>query len=93
MRLRVRSRRRDASRRLLFEAIPGGISLLTRGQGRIDVLVNHETSTVPFPSTPWVAKELGDDNFPPPGADFFYEREGGQLVLLRLPGTQRLDAH
>jgi hypothetical protein len=38
-------------------------------------------------STLWVAKQLGDDNFPPPGADFFYQREGGQLVLFRLPGT------
>src|SRR5688572_26026836 len=32
-----------------FEAIPDGISLHTRGQGRVDVFVNHETSKVPFP--------------------------------------------
>ena len=32
-----------------FEAIPDGISLRTRGEGRVDVFVNHETSTVPFP--------------------------------------------
>src|SRR5918994_7825720 len=32
-----------------FEAIPDGISLRTRGQGRVDVYVNHETSKVPFP--------------------------------------------
>jgi hypothetical protein len=32
-----------------FEAIPDGISLRTRGQGRVDVFVNHETSKVPFP--------------------------------------------
>jgi hypothetical protein len=32
-----------------FEAIPDGISLRKRGEGRVDVLVNHETSTVPFP--------------------------------------------
>jgi hypothetical protein len=32
-----------------FEAIPDGISLRTRGQGRADVFVNHETSKVPFP--------------------------------------------
>ena len=33
----------------LFEAIPDGIAFQTRGQGRVDVFVNHETSTVPFP--------------------------------------------
>ena len=32
-----------------FEAIPDGIALRTRGQGRVDVFVNHETSKVPFP--------------------------------------------
>src|SRR5687768_9710065 len=32
-----------------YEAIPDGISLRTRGQGRVDVFVNHETSKVPFP--------------------------------------------
>jgi hypothetical protein len=32
-----------------FEAIPDGISLRTRGRGRVDVFVNHETSKVPFP--------------------------------------------
>jgi hypothetical protein len=32
-----------------FEAIPDGISLRTRGQGRVDLFVNHETSRVPFP--------------------------------------------
>lgn len=32
-----------------FEAIPDGISIDPRGNGRVDVYVNHETSTVPFP--------------------------------------------
>lgn len=32
-----------------FEAIPDGVSLRPRGQGRVDLFVNHETSTVPFP--------------------------------------------
>ena len=35
-----------------FEAIPDGISLDTRGEGRIDAWVNHETSLVPFPWGP-----------------------------------------
>jgi len=32
-----------------FESIPDGIAIRARGQGRLDVYVNHETSTVPFP--------------------------------------------
>ena len=32
-----------------LESIPDGISLRTRGQGRLDVFLNHETSLVPFP--------------------------------------------
>ena len=35
-----------------FESIPDGISLRTRGQGRVDLFVNHETSKVPFPFNP-----------------------------------------
>src|SRR3989304_3552825 len=35
-----------------FESIPDGISLRTRGNGRGDLYVNHETSTVPFPHPP-----------------------------------------
>ena len=32
-----------------FEAIPDGIGMYPRGNGRVDLYVNHETSTVPFP--------------------------------------------
>jgi hypothetical protein len=32
-----------------FEAIPDGISVRTKGEGRVDLYVNHETSKVPFP--------------------------------------------
>jgi hypothetical protein len=32
-----------------YESIPDGISLLPRGDGRVDLYINHETSTVPFP--------------------------------------------
>jgi Bacterial protein of unknown function (DUF839) len=35
-----------------FESIPDGISLRARGQGRLDLYVNHETSRVPFPYNP-----------------------------------------
>ncbi len=33
----------------MFEAIPDGISIAPNGNGTVDVFVNHETSTVPFP--------------------------------------------
>jgi hypothetical protein len=36
----------------LFEAIPDGISVRPRGQGRVDLFINHETSKVPFPYNP-----------------------------------------
>jgi hypothetical protein len=32
-----------------FESIPDGISVRTRGKGRVDLFVNHETGKVPFP--------------------------------------------
>jgi hypothetical protein len=37
--------------------------------------------------TLWVEKAPGDDNFAPPGPDFTDKREGGQLVLIRIPGA------
>jgi hypothetical protein len=37
--------------------------------------------------TLWIEKADGDDNYPPDGPDFTYKREGGQLLLLRIPGT------
>ena len=33
----------------MFESIPDGIALATNGNDTVDVYVNHETSTVPFP--------------------------------------------
>jgi hypothetical protein len=41
----------DTVRDYRFEAIPDGISLDPNGEGTVDVYVNHETSTVPFPYT------------------------------------------
>ena len=35
----------------VFESIPDGIAFTTKGKGRMDVYVNHETSRVPFPFT------------------------------------------
>jgi hypothetical protein len=36
--------------------------------------------------TLWIEKALGEDNFAPVGPDFMYKREGGQLLLIRIPG-------
>ena len=47
---------------LRFESVPDGIALRTRGQGRVDVYVNHETSTVPFPYTPSAPTESNSQN-------------------------------
>jgi hypothetical protein len=41
----------DTVRDYRFEAIPDGISLDPNGAGTVDVYVNHETATVPFPYT------------------------------------------
>jgi hypothetical protein len=45
-----------------FEAIPDGISFRSRGQGRVDLYVNHETSTVPFPYNPTTPTEANSQN-------------------------------
>ncbi|MEA2613642.1 MAG: hypothetical protein QOI52_1601 [Chloroflexota bacterium] len=45
-----------------FESIPDGISLANRGEGRVDVYVNHETSRVPFPYAPAAPTEGTSQN-------------------------------
>ena len=57
-----------------FEAIPDGIALRTRGQGRVDVFVNHETSKVPFPYT--TANPLATN-----GENDFNNSQVSQLIL------------
>ena len=44
-------------------------------------LINVQAHTL------WVDRALGTDSFPPAGADFTFKREGGQLLLLRIPGV------
>jgi hypothetical protein len=36
--------------------------------------------------TLWIERANGEDNFAPSGPDFTYKREGGQLLLIRIPG-------
>ena len=45
-----------------FESIPDGISVRTRGRGRADVYVNHETSKVPFPYNSTAPTEANGEN-------------------------------
>jgi hypothetical protein len=51
-----------------FESIPDGVSIYPRGNGRVDVYVNHETSTVPFPygpgaGGPWNGTEANQNDY------------------------------
>jgi hypothetical protein len=46
-----------------FESIPDGIALHARGNGRLDVYVNHETSTVPFPYNANATPEANQNDF------------------------------
>lgn len=52
----------DQLRNYRFEAIPDGISLFPRGERRVDLFVNHETSTVPFPYLPAATAEAHSQN-------------------------------
>jgi hypothetical protein len=45
-----------------YEAIPDGISLRTRGKGRVDLYVNHETGKVPFPFVTAAPTEANSEN-------------------------------
>jgi hypothetical protein len=56
-----------------FEALPDGISFDPRGQGVVDLFVNHETSTVPFPYTPGAGPAANQNDF-----------DNAQLSRLRL---------
>ena len=65
-----------------FEAIPDGISVRTRGQGRADVFVNHETSKVPFPyvtATPTAANGENDFDNAQVSHLIFNQKSGGVL--------------
>jgi hypothetical protein len=44
----------DLANGFQFEAIPDGISVRPRANGRAEIFVNHETSKVPFPYNPSV---------------------------------------
>jgi hypothetical protein len=44
-------------------------------------LINVQAHTL------WVAKSPGADNVAPAGPDFTDKREGGQLLLVKLPGA------
>jgi hypothetical protein len=57
-----------------------GIVDASKAFGAGTFLINIQAHTL------WIEKAPGEDNFAPPGPDFTYKREGGQLLLLRIPG-------
>lgn len=57
-----------------------GIVDASKAFGRDMFLINIQAHTL------WVEKAPGDDNYAPAGPDFTYKREGGQLLLIRIPG-------
>ncbi len=64
-----------------FEAIPDGISFQTRGRGRVDVYLNHETSTVPFP---WAFTGNGTPKATPSRTNSQNDFDNSQLSHLTL---------
>ena len=65
----------------LFEAIPDGISFWQSGRNQATVLVNHETSTVPFPynaTAPTTANSFND--FVNSEVSELVIRKGGQVL-------------
>ena len=44
-------------------------------------LINIQAHTL------WIERKPGEDNFAPPGPDFTYKREGGQMLLMKIPGA------
>jgi hypothetical protein len=57
-----------------------GIVDASKAFGRDMFLINIQAHTL------WIEKAPGDDNYAPPGPDFTYKREGGQLLLIKIPG-------
>ena len=60
---------------------PRGIVDASAAFGPDAFLINIQAHTL------WVEKAPGDDNNGDGQPDFTYKREGGQLVLLRIPGA------
>ena len=57
-----------------------GVVDASRWLGPGAFLINVQAHTL------WIEKEPGENNFAPAGPDFMYKREGGQLLLIRIPG-------
>jgi hypothetical protein len=57
-----------------------GIVDASEAFGRDTFLINIQAHTL------WIEKAPGADNYPPAGPDFTYKREGGQLLLIKIPG-------
>ena len=63
-----------------FEAVPDGVAVRKDSKGRVEVYVNHETSTVPFPYTPGAPTESNSQND-------FNNAELSRLIIDRKDGS------
>jgi hypothetical protein len=50
----------DMVGKYMFESLPDGISFEANGKGTVDLYINHEASTVPFPYPPVPGQPLND---------------------------------
>ena len=73
-------RRRAAPRQLGRLGVDRHRRRLRRPSAADMFLINIQAHTL------WIEKAPGDDNYPPAGPDFTYKREGGQLLLIKIPG-------
>ena len=82
----VRRRRPDRRRR---DAAPGKLGAWeTTGVVDVSSVFGPDTFLINIQAhTLWVEKAPGNDDVAPAGPDYTFKREGGQLVLLRIPGA------
>jgi len=72
------------------DAAPAGRLGAWESTGVVDVssVFGHDTFLINVQAhTLWIEKAPGRDDVAPPGPDYTFKREGGQLLLIRIPGA------
>jgi hypothetical protein len=72
------------------DAAPAGRLGAWESTGVVDVssVFGHDTFLINVQAhTLWIEKAPGRDDVPPPGPDYTFKREGGQLLLIKIPGA------
>jgi hypothetical protein len=60
----------------------------TTGVVDVSSVFGHDTFLINIQAhTLWIEKAPGNDDVAPAGPDYTFKREGGQLVLIRIPGA------